>query len=89
MRGIRLQHALCKENECAAVNSVCMSEKKFKKVFEMNPLIIGVNGNFHRGRSTRSSKCSFVFVIIILIIFNQNFHPYKYLNLSFVSYIEF
>jgi len=59
-----------------------MSEEKFKKVFEMNPLIIGVNGNFHRERSskgklsmknrTRSSKCSFVFVIIILI---QNVKP--------------
>lgn len=48
LRGIRLQHASCKENECAAVNSVCVSEEKFKKVFEMNPLIIGVNGNFHR-----------------------------------------
>ena len=30
LRGIRLQHASCKENECAAVNSVCVSEEKFK-----------------------------------------------------------
>lgn len=36
-----------KKNECAAVKSVCMSENKINKVFEINLLIMGVKGNFH------------------------------------------